>query len=134
MALRIEDYALIGNCESAGLVGLNGSIDWLGLPRFDSPAFFAALLGTEDNGYWRLAPQDETAKGILQDETPESSPMGQSGVLDVPPLTEVSANAGVRKLPFEEESEDEDEDVVKSTLQRRRGRAGTVVGGDSDDE
>ena len=62
MALRIEDYALIGNCEGAGLVGRNGSIDWLGLPRFDSPAFCAALLGNEDNGYWRVAPTDEAAK------------------------------------------------------------------------
>ena len=60
MALRIEDYALIGNCESAALVGRDGSIDWLGLPRFDSPAFFAALLGTEENGYWRLAPADRS--------------------------------------------------------------------------
>ena len=45
MAQRIEDYALIGNCESAALVGLDGSIDWLAMPRFDSAAFFAAGLG-----------------------------------------------------------------------------------------
>ncbi len=56
MALRIEDYALIGNCESAGLVGLDGSIDWMALPRFDSEAFFAALLGTPENGRWQIAP------------------------------------------------------------------------------
>ncbi|MDX7949875.1 glycoside hydrolase family 15 protein [Lichenihabitans sp. Uapishka_5] len=66
MALRIEDYALIGNCEGAGLVGRNGSIDWLGLPRFDSAAFFAALLGNQDNGYWRIAPVDETARVTRQ--------------------------------------------------------------------
>ncbi len=56
MALRIEDYALIGNCESAALVGRDGSMDWLALPRFDSHAFFAALLGTAENGRWQIAP------------------------------------------------------------------------------
>ena len=56
MALRIEDYAIIGDTESAALVGKNGSIDWLCAPRFDSPAFFAALLGTEANGHWQIAP------------------------------------------------------------------------------
>ncbi len=56
MAGRIEDYALIGDMHSAALVGRDGSIDWLCLPRFDSGAVFAALLGTEDNGQWKLAP------------------------------------------------------------------------------
>ncbi len=62
MALRIEDYALIGNCESAALVGLDGSIDWLAMPRFDSAAFFAALLGDADNGRWKIAPVDPVSK------------------------------------------------------------------------
>ncbi|GAA2591544.1 glycoside hydrolase family 15 protein [Actinomadura fulvescens] len=53
---RIEDYALIGDCQSAALVCADGSIDWLCLPRFDSGACFAALLGDEENGRWRLAP------------------------------------------------------------------------------
>ena len=56
MASRIEDYALLGDCQSAALVGLDGSIDWLCLPRFDSDACFAALIGTEDNGFWKIAP------------------------------------------------------------------------------
>jgi GH15 family glucan-1,4-alpha-glucosidase len=59
--MRIEDYALIGDCHSAALVGRDGSIDWLCWPRFDSPACFAALLGTPENGYWRLAPLDQAA-------------------------------------------------------------------------
>ncbi|AWK08492.1 glucoamylase [Streptomyces spongiicola] len=57
MTQRIEDYALIGDLQTAGLVGRNGSVDWLCLPRFDSGACFAALLGDEDNGHWRLAPR-----------------------------------------------------------------------------
>jgi GH15 family glucan-1,4-alpha-glucosidase len=53
---RIEDYALIGDMQSAALVCLDGSIDWLCLPRFDSNACFAALLGDERNGHWRIGP------------------------------------------------------------------------------
>lgn len=53
---RIEDYALLGDCRSAALVSQRGSIDWLCLPRFDSPACFAALVGNRDNGFWSIAP------------------------------------------------------------------------------
>lgn len=62
MALSIEDYAIIGDCETAALVGRDGSIDWLCWPRFDSAACFAALLGTQENGRWLLAPTDPDAK------------------------------------------------------------------------
>ncbi len=60
MALRIEDYAIIGDCETAALVGKNGSIDWLCWPAFSSGACFAALLGDESNGFWRIAPATES--------------------------------------------------------------------------
>ena len=58
---HIEDYALIGNLHTAALVHKNGCIDWMCLPRFDGGAVFARLLGKNDNGYWRLAPKDESA-------------------------------------------------------------------------
>ncbi|MET9095074.1 glycoside hydrolase family 15 protein [Streptomyces cyaneofuscatus] len=56
MAGRIEDYALIGDMQTAALVCRDGTADWLCLPRFDSHAVFAGLLGTEEHGFWRLGP------------------------------------------------------------------------------
>jgi len=61
MTLPIEDYALIGDCHTAALIGKNGSIDWLCLPRFDSPSTFGALLGDEEHGQWSIAPLDAAA-------------------------------------------------------------------------
>ncbi|MFH8349337.1 glycoside hydrolase family 15 protein [Streptomyces sp. NPDC018045] len=75
MHAPIEDYALIGDLQTAALVGRNGSVDWLCLPHFDSAACFAALLGDEENGHWLLAPADPDAR-------PERSYRGDSLVLD----------------------------------------------------
>ncbi len=59
---RIEDYGLIGDCETAALVGRDGSIDWLCWPAFDSEACFAAILGTRENGRWQIAPGEDIAR------------------------------------------------------------------------
>jgi GH15 family glucan-1,4-alpha-glucosidase len=89
MALRIEDYALIGDCKTAALVGRDGSIDWLCWPRFDSAACFAALLGKPDNGRWLIAPKDSqltTSRryrpGTLVLETEFRTETGTATVID----------------------------------------------------
>jgi GH15 family glucan-1,4-alpha-glucosidase len=95
MASRIEDYALIGDCETAALVGRDGSIDWLGFPRFDSAACFAALLGTRDHGRWMLAPaadvqqtQRRYRRGTLVLETDYHTASGVVRLIDfIPPRT-----------------------------------------------
>jgi GH15 family glucan-1,4-alpha-glucosidase len=92
MALPIEDYALIGDTHTAALVGRDGSIDWLCLPRFDSPSTFGALLGDEDHGRWLLAPSsvDATAtRKYLEDTfmliTRWTTPTGEVEVTDLMP-------------------------------------------------
>ena len=59
MSQPIENYGMIGDCKTAALVGMDGSIDWLCWPRFDSDAVFARLLGGQSNGFWLIAPHDE---------------------------------------------------------------------------
>jgi len=104
MALPIEDYALIGDRGTAALVGKDGSIDWLCLPRFDSPACFAALLGTEDHGRWLLAPADEVTAthrryvdGTACLETTFTTEGGEVVLLDVMPTLDGRADV-VRRL------------------------------------
>jgi GH15 family glucan-1,4-alpha-glucosidase len=99
MADRIEDYALIGDCETAALVSRTGSIDWLCWPRFDSGACFAALLGTHQNGRWLLAPVDANARvsrryrgDTLILETDYETNDGAVRVIDFMPLRDHRSN------------------------------------------
>jgi GH15 family glucan-1,4-alpha-glucosidase len=92
MASRIEDYAMIGDCYTAALVGRDGSIDWLCFPRFDSGACFAALLGTEENGRWLLSPaskihriQRRYREGTLVLETDYETENGAVTLIDCMP-------------------------------------------------
>src|SRR5260370_37643412 len=62
MTDQMEEYAVIGNCETLALVGRNGSIDWLCLPRFDSGAGFCALLGAPNHGRWLIAPTESDVR------------------------------------------------------------------------
>ncbi|OEV03415.1 glycoside hydrolase family 15 protein [Streptomyces nanshensis] len=80
VAGRIEDYALIGDMQTAALIGRNGSVDWLCLPRFDSHAVFASLLGTGEHGCWRIGPA--TAKGAEPPRADRRRYRGDSLVLE----------------------------------------------------
>src|SRR5882672_12521777 len=95
MTARIEDYAMIGDCRTAAIIGRNGSIDWFCVPRFDSAACFAALLGTKDNGRWLIEPVAKKFKSSrryrgdsLILETTFTTPTGKAKVIDfMPPGT-----------------------------------------------
>ena len=91
-AAAIEDYALIGDCETGALVSREGSIDWLCWPSFSSPACFAALLGTCDHGFWKIAPKSKVKKtrrryqeGTLIVQTVFETPGGEVCVTDFMP-------------------------------------------------
>src|SRR5829696_5989382 len=92
MALRIEDYALIGDCQTAALVGRDGSIDWLCFPRFDSGACFAALLGDQSHGRWKISPLGEVRSssrrylnGTLILESRSTTDEGEVALVDFMP-------------------------------------------------
>ena len=93
MSARIEDYALIGDRRSAALVSRGGSVDWLCWPRFDSDACFAALLGDERHGCWRISPIDQAAAttrryrpDTLILETRHATSTGAAEVIDLMPI------------------------------------------------
>lgn len=103
MATAIEDYALIGDCETAALVSREGSMDWLCLPRFDSPACLAALLGTRNNGRWLLAPAVPGGRarrhyrfGSLVLETVFDHPEGVVAIIDFMPIRQGTPMSGDR--------------------------------------
>src|ERR1051325_2171945 len=99
MSTRIEDYALIGDCETAALVSRDGSIDWLCWPRFDSPACFASLLGDRMNGRWLIHARDGDARvtrryrgDTLILETTFETTAGAAVVTDFMPLRDKTSN------------------------------------------
>src|SRR5438132_1278422 len=99
MPSAIEDYAILGDCQSVALVAKDGSIDWLCLPRFDSGACFAALLGTPDNGRWLLAPEGEVKSvrrsyrdDTLVLETEFETAEGTAALLDFMPARDQDPN------------------------------------------
>ncbi|HUE65686.1 MAG TPA: glycoside hydrolase family 15 protein [Rhizomicrobium sp.] len=92
MTARIEDYAMIGDCRTAAIICRSGSIDWLCVPRFDSQACFAALLGTSDNGRWLIEPAGKKFSSsrryrgeTLILETIFTTPTGKARVTDLMP-------------------------------------------------
>ena len=101
--MKIEDYALIGDLRTTALVGRNGSIDWLCLPRTDSAACFAALLGSEEHGRWLLCPSAPVRQvsrryreGTLILETDFETDTGAARVIDFMPLRNGGAPQLVR--------------------------------------
>ena len=96
--MRIEDYALIGDCQSAALVSREGSIDWLCWPRFDSPACFAALLGRPEHGHWRISPAGRYSarrayrRDTLILETQFETTQGSASLVDFMPVNGMNSD------------------------------------------
>src|SRR5438477_13085681 len=102
---RIEDYAIVGDTRTVGLVGRDGSIDWLCLPQIDSAACFAALLGSDENGRWRIAPTGEVRRArrrylgdTLVLETEFETATGRASVIDFMPLAVYGVHAEVVRI------------------------------------
>jgi GH15 family glucan-1,4-alpha-glucosidase len=111
MSSPIEDYAMIGDCQTAALVGKNGSIDWLCFPRFDSPSCFAALLGSPENGRWQVAP-------IAEPKAVRRRYVGDTLVLETEFETDDGVVAVIDFMPVR--------DVAPDVVRIVEGRRGTV--------
>ena len=126
MAVKIENYAVIGDTETVALVADTGSIDWLCLPRFDSPACFAGLLGSDEHGHWSLAPTADATStrhyldGSLVLETTYTTEAGRARVYDFMPARDELPNV-VRIV------EGIDGEVEFSSVLRLRFDYGSVV-------
>src|SRR3546814_17203539 len=126
--MLIEDYALIGDTQTAALVGRDGSIDWLCLPRFDSGACFAALLGDRSNGRWRIAPEAESVRverryvpGTLVLETTFHTPEGTVRLIDCMPIRGTAPDV-VRVVEGVSGARSEERRVGKECVSRGRSR------------
>ncbi|HLG88232.1 MAG TPA: glycoside hydrolase family 15 protein [Alphaproteobacteria bacterium] len=101
---RIEDYGLIGNTFSAALIDRSGTMDWLCLPRFDSPALFASLLGNDDNGAWKLYPRSAATvtrryrPGTAILETSFATAAGKATIIDFMPVPDDESKVHVVRL------------------------------------
>ena len=117
MPSRIEDYGLIGDRFTAALVGKDGSIDWLCVPRFDAPAAFAALLGTSDNGRWLIGPADGSSSS-------SRSYLGETLVLE----TVFSNAAGeFRVRDFMALNDDPERGILNRIVECTRGHADVAM-------